>query len=480
MTITLTPKQQKIVDDAVAAVREGRDFSVTGLAGTGKTVVLCMLFRALRDAGFTPQACAPTGKAAQNITKKFPELAARTLHSALSQSVTDRIKDFYDKLDELTKKRDLWKAWNETPEAERVADGEAPTFTDEEAAALEELPKTIRKLRENIDTRLDFTAKARESLAFDVLLFDEASMIGEKIYYDLIDTIDMPKVFFGDFGQLPPIKDEPAIDLRNADAVLDEVHRQKGDSGILKVAYAVNKGQRIKPADFTDCSDITIIGGDDYSLVLPYADTHQVVVWQNKDRHALNLLLREKKLGIRMGSRSEDWIPQPGEELICDQNSKNGLFNGDPLLVLPKPEKESDVPAPRNPYMRDIWIRRVGDPVENVKRVRLNLANLMPPQMELGNPHEREDAERFGFKAIWSYAITCHKAQGSEYPHVVVFRPSTIPQDRDRWLYTAVTRASQSLVLIGPEFNAPKAQMRDRNGRTFAERLAAAKERKSA
>lgn len=478
MTITLTPKQQSIVDAAVAAVQAGKDYSVTGLAGTGKTVVLCMLFRALRDVGLIPQACAPTGKAAQNITKKFPELGAKTLHSALSQSVHDRITSYYQQLDELTKRRDAWKAWNETPESERVPDVEAPTFSDEDAEALQQLPITIRKLRENIDTRLEFQAKQGE-LPFDVLLFDEASMIGRKIYADLIDPIDKPKVFFGDFGQLPPIKDEPAIDLRNADAVLDEVHRQKGDSGILKIAYAVNQGKRVRPNDFPDLADVTFVGGEDYSLVLPYADTHQVVVWMNKDRHALNMLLRERRLGIRMTSKSDDWTPQPGEELICDQNTKNGLLNGDPILVVSPPGGNKE-PQPRNPYMRDVWIRRVGDPPENNKRVRLNLANLMPPQMELGTPHEREDAERFGFKAIWSYAITCHKAQGSEYPDVVVFRPSTIPGDRDRWLYTAVTRASRSLVLIGPEFGTPRVLPRDKNGRSFQERLAHARMSKSA
>lgn len=464
MTVTLSPKQNAAIEAAITAVENGKDFSVSGLAGTGKTVVLCHLTRLLRERGYNPQVCAPTGKAAFNVTKKFPELMARTLHSALSQNVHDKLQDFYDKLDELTKKRDDWSAWNTS---ENKAELPEPVFTDEEAVALVELPKVIRKLRENIDTRLEFTAKNVNTITFNVLIFDEASMIGEKIYEDLIASIPVPKIYFGDHGQLPPVKDQPAIDLRNADAVLDEVHRQKEGSGILKLAYAVNRGEYLKAADYDDCSDVTFVGSSDVSAVLPYADTHQIVCWKNVDRHSLNMLIREKRLGIKMGMKTEDWVPRPGEELICDQNTK-AWFNGDPLAVVEKPEGEAETKQPLNPYMRDIWMKRVGDDDTTIKKVRINIANLMPKDIDLGTTHEREDAERWGLNTIWSYAITCHKAQGSEYPHVVVFNPSTIANERSRWLYTAVTRASKSLVLISSDYRIAQ----PRTGPTLQQRLA--------
>ena len=50
----------------------------------------------------------------------------------------------------------------------------------------------------------------------------------------------------------------------------------------------------------------------------------------------------------------------------------------------------------------------------------------------------------------YGYAITCHKAQGSEWDKVLVLEES-FPFDKEehkRWLYTACTRASEKLILV--------------------------------
>jgi exodeoxyribonuclease-5 len=50
----------------------------------------------------------------------------------------------------------------------------------------------------------------------------------------------------------------------------------------------------------------------------------------------------------------------------------------------------------------------------------------------------------------WGYAITCHKAQGSSWPNVIVYddQLSRTEEDRKRWLYTAITRAERGLVIL--------------------------------
>jgi exodeoxyribonuclease-5 len=50
----------------------------------------------------------------------------------------------------------------------------------------------------------------------------------------------------------------------------------------------------------------------------------------------------------------------------------------------------------------------------------------------------------------WGYAITCHKAQGSQWENVIVYddRLSRTAEDRARWLYTAITRAERGLVIL--------------------------------
>jgi exodeoxyribonuclease V len=53
-------------------------------------------------------------------------------------------------------------------------------------------------------------------------------------------------------------------------------------------------------------------------------------------------------------------------------------------------------------------------------------------------------------EAVWGYAITCHKAQGSQYPTAVVYDDGLgrTAEDRARWLYTAITRAEWGLVIV--------------------------------
>jgi exodeoxyribonuclease-5 len=53
-------------------------------------------------------------------------------------------------------------------------------------------------------------------------------------------------------------------------------------------------------------------------------------------------------------------------------------------------------------------------------------------------------------EAVWGYAITCHKAQGSAWPNVIVFDDGLgrTTEDRARWLYTAITRAEKGLVIL--------------------------------
>ncbi|HSX01046.1 MAG TPA: ATP-binding domain-containing protein, partial [Candidatus Saccharimonas sp.] len=67
--------------------------------------------------------------------------------------------------------------------------------------------------------------------------------------------------------------------------------------------------------------------------------------------------------------------------------------------------------------------------------------------MPLAPDGERGDLWDFG------YALTVHKAQGSQSPRVLVFEERfTRSSDEDwrRWLYTAVTRAQIELTVVGP------------------------------
>jgi exodeoxyribonuclease-5 len=53
-------------------------------------------------------------------------------------------------------------------------------------------------------------------------------------------------------------------------------------------------------------------------------------------------------------------------------------------------------------------------------------------------------------EAVWGYAITCHKSQGSQWENVIVLDDGLCrtPEDRARWRYTAITRAEKGLALL--------------------------------
>ena len=57
----------------------------------------------------------------------------------------------------------------------------------------------------------------------------------------------------------------------------------------------------------------------------------------------------------------------------------------------------------------------------------------------------RRNSDEFDF----GYALTVHKAQGSQWDDVVLFDESgAFPDNRDRWLYTGVTRAAKRLTIV--------------------------------
>ena len=48
-----------------------------------------------------------------------------------------------------------------------------------------------------------------------------------------------------------------------------------------------------------------------------------------------------------------------------------------------------------------------------------------------------------------AFAMTVHKAQGSQWDHVVLFDESfAFREDRHRWLYTGITRAAETLTIV--------------------------------
>lgn len=264
-----------------------------------------------------------------------------------------------------------------------------------------------------------------------LLIIDEASMIGSRLARDLL-SFGVPVLVLGDPAQLPPVYDDAGFfNKAPADFLLTEIHRQARDNPIIRMATTVREGKTLLGGDF-GCS--RVVNAYDVALEDGLVAVDQVLVGRNDTRHEINRQLRER-LGFH-GS-----IPLPGDRLVCLRNNHGlGLFNGSIWHA-------RDVRANGNDVV-ELDIDPDDDTLAAVNGVEAHLAFFRGTEEEELRGLSR--SERFEFEDFaFGYALTVHKAQGSEWSTVAVLdQSSTFGKDADRWLYTAITRAADCLTLI--------------------------------
>lgn len=436
--IALTAEQQQAHDSAIAAVSKGQEqFLLSGLAGAGKTTTVVEILRTLKSKGVRPCVCTPTGKAAYVINQKQNLCKAETLHAALSARPYDLLAPVYDRLDELDAKR-------LTPESL------TPEEIKEEAELLARIDraKYIKTLDFEPCDIDEFTTE------YDVVIFDESSMIGEEIYNKLIGRIPLPKIFVGDKAQLPPVNERCAVDLRRAHADLKTIMRQKKDSGILSFAHGVFGGKVMTPTQLAQYADIECVKDHRAFLLDKYLGDHQVVVWTNNERHEINERARAVR-GVIADPRSHG-LPVPGEKIMVDVNrKKERLLRGEILTVVSVNEYMTGKTV-GNRFLAHVTCK---DEYERERLLLISLTDTIPVKGKLDyhspEARQRRQADLFGVKVQLSYAITCHKAQGSEWDKVV-YVGSMMPESNKDWRehwYTGCTRAKNKLVIASYHFS---------------------------
>ena len=301
-----------------------------------------------------------------------------------------------------------------------------------------------------------FIRKPKTSLDYDVVVVDEVSM-APKSMIDMLLSHRVYVIFLGDPFQLPQInKDESHDILENEHIFLDEVMRQAAESESIQISMKIRNGESI---DFMKGKEVIIIPKSE--LVeghLTWAD--QILCGTNATRENINRQMRE--------IYGFSGLPQDGEKMICLRNYWDDCAdNGDALVngttgILRNPfETFRMIPnyIPINNHRIDViqgdFVTSDGstfNSVEMDKKFLIDgvkcitdgkiLFRLGKLKNKIGDIVPREFA--FG------YAITTHKAQGSEWDKVLVIEEKfPFPKEEHaRWLYTAVTRASEKLVLV--------------------------------
>lgn len=267
-----------------------------------------------------------------------------------------------------------------------------------------------------VDGELVFNRR-REEIDADVVIVDESSMVSRKLFDDLLG-FHRQAILVGDHGQLEPVGDQngwrnPTFD---PDFALETIHRNAGP-----IARFADHLRHEQPAStFTDCTGTVVITRklDDETL----AAADQVICAWNAQRQALNARIRTLR-GL------ESKLPKPGDRIISLE-SKNGLYNGQQGVVAEIGMRE----------LRVDFGEFVTAPI------KYDACSFVEPggtavQRDLRAPH------RFDY----AYAITAHKAQGSEWGRVVVCEPRASKLwTQWRWNYTAATRARTQLTWVLP------------------------------
>ncbi len=257
----------------------------------------------------------------------------------------------------------------------------------------------------------------------DLIIIDECSMVDGDLGRDLL-SFGKPVLVLGDPAQLPPVKGGGFFTEAQPDFMLVEIHRQAADNPIIRLSMDIREGREPERGD--DDRLRLVSRREISSEIILAAD--QVLVGTNRTRRRYNDRIRELK-------GHSGFLPEAGEKLVCLRNNKHkGLLNGGIWTV-----REQRPPKGGR-------ARLVVQPEDGGKPARISVPTAFFTEGAENVPFEaRRGADEFDF----GYALTVHKAQGSQWDDVVLFDESFAFQDqRARWLYTGVTRAAERLTLV--------------------------------
>lgn len=428
---------------------ESAAFVMKGYAGTGKTSLVSALIQSAEALGIRTLLLAPTGRAAKVLAGYSGE-KAYTIHKKIYQTVTDSSGAMH-------------------------------------------------------------MARAFNKHKYTLFIVDESSMIGQEegwgrrsLLDDLVDYVSEGDhcrlMFVGDTAQLPPVgaAESPALDLdylRGAMGMkihhceLTEVVRQDRLSGVLlnatllrtKLTQMSLDGMPELPLfDVEDCEDVIRLGSADLEETLnreyDREGVEQVVVVtrSNKRANLFNQEIRNRVLFREEEINAGDYLMVVKNNYYwVDTESDIGFIaNGDIVEVM----------SARN-YQElygfrfvDASLRFVDYPDAPVQDCKLLLDTLHSEAPSLTAEESRrlfeavmEDYADLPTKADrlravkqnpyynalqikFSYALTCHKTQGGQWATVIVdqgyLTEEMVDKEYLRWLYTAVTRATERVYLL--------------------------------
>ena len=424
---------------------EKRAFILRGYAGTGKTSVVSALVKALYSIHLAPVLVAPTGRAAK-VLARYSGYEATTIHKAIyRESKVSGMDSIFDL------------GYNQRKGTLFIVDESSMIGTESEQQA-----------------------------------FGSGNLLEDLIRY-VYEGEDCSLLFVGDDAQLPPVGqvysaalDRSALEaygLTVSECTLTEVVRQALDNGVLREATALRNHlvnmdtiapyQTICPnADLIALAPNEVVEQIDSSYRTVGMDEALIITRSNKRTNLYNKGIRARILGMEEQLQTGDrvmvsrnnyfWLPDGfianGESLqivrLRNEREMYGYHFVDALVRTVDNDMEmtatiwldtlsTDTPEQNYQLQRDLYFKIAQDYPE-LQRFRRKLRDKI-----MESPYYN------ALQVRYAYAVTCHKSQGGQWKHVYIDAGALADKEYAdiedwRWLYTALTRASEKVFLLRP------------------------------
>jgi exodeoxyribonuclease V len=258
-----------------------------------------------------------------------------------------------------------------------------------------------------------------------LIVIDECSMVDAELARDLL-SFGKPILVLGDPFQLPPVKGAGFFTDGAPDVMLTHIHRQAQDNPIIRLSEIVRSGRDLSEGVYGETRVIKRAAVDPAQVL----GADQVLVGVNRTRRAYNQRMRDLK-GFR------EPLPVAGDRLVCLRNDRaKGLINGGLWRV-------ETLGGVKKDFVK-MTLRPEDEGARSAVKVSVLKAFFEGKESELGFAARRESDE-----FDYGYALTVHKAQGSQWDDVMLFDESfAFREHRARWLYTGLTRAARKLTVV--------------------------------
>lgn len=317
--------------------------------------------------------------------------------------------------------------------------------------------KLLYRSKQTANGKFSFTPRKRlENPDLKIIIVDEISMLPREMW-ELLLTHRIYVLALGDPFQLPPV--DPNADnhvLDNPHVFLDEIMRQALDSEIIRCSMWVREGKPLLsyPAENKEVMSVSKMQLTDDMLL--WAD--QILCATNQNRQKTNNRIRQLKgFGLE---------PEIGDKII---NLSNHWDFGSDNLYTPLPLTNGSIgtitslerdlirvpPYIYNDEIPILYTTMVDEDGETYTDIPADYQFFMTGKKTLTGRQEylmrkNEDLSEPPYDVTYGYTITTHKAQGSQWKKVLILEewfPNT-KEEHARWLYTAITRASERCVIV--------------------------------